>query len=324
MGNIMRITCPGTKCSKDERVSGLMDSCFKWLYSDALRNLISLYNGAELAEKIGYDRATDIEALHEFVKRWDFRNGKERWTVEDEKFVLDNKDYIMEQAQALGLVGIVTPQTEPDFIIPLGGARKSNYVRPMMAKVVIDKYGYTDKTIVALSGTRPIAEAEKPYVDTYAPNAITEYDAISAGLEQTFGLKKFTENAENNSNINLCSAVRKYRKRYKGSAIYSLAAPSPDPGRRANSYDTFEFLLKHFNIGHGDKLLLVTSCIYVPFQYLKFMKLAIAGEFEVDCIGSDVADNTALSKTSNYLQEIKGTVDAIYGLYQDLIVNKSR
>ena len=73
--------------------------------------------------------------------------------------------------------------------------------------------------------------------------------------------------------------------------------------------------LDHFNIADGKKLLLVTSCIYVPFQYLKFMGLAINGGFDVDCIGSDVVDSGSLSKPSNYLQEIKGTIDAIYGLY---------
>ena len=322
MKNKLRLTCPGSEYPVKDRIEGLMNGCFEWVYSDPIKNLLSLYGGENLASALGKDRIHDIEMLHEFVKIWDFRGGKERWTVEDEEFVLDNQDYIMTQAERLGLVDVVVPQIEPDYILPLGGARKSNIVRPKMARKVIDLYNYKDKTIVALSGTRPIADAERPYVNEYAPNAMTEYDAISVGLEKAFDVVDYTEETEENDNINLCSAVRKYKDTYVGSSIFSLAAPSSDSNRRANSYDTFKFFLKYFNGCKGKKLLLVTSCIYVPFQYLKFMRLSIEGGFEVDCIGSDVVDSAGMSKPSNYLQETKSTIDAIYGLCNELVKNK--
>ncbi len=316
MNRRILISCPESEISKAERISGLLDSCFEWLYSEPLRKLVKLFDGEELANQIGHNRETDLDSLHRFAERWDFRKGKERWAVDDGQFVARNQEYIMEQATILGLKDVIDPHIEPDYILPLGGARLSNYVRPKMAKKIIDEKGYVGRTIVALSGTRPLNEIEMPFVEEYAPDALTEFDAINGGLEKAFGLNEFSEERIDNDNINLCSAVRKYKDQYKGSDIYSLAAPSSDPEhRRANSYDTFEFFLDHFNIADGKKLLLVTSCIYVPFQYLKFMGLAINGGFDVDCIGSDVVDSGSLSKPSNYLQEIKGTIDAIYGLY---------
>ena len=55
--------------------------------------------------------------------------------------------------------------------------------------------------------------------------------------------------------------------------IVALAAPSTEPSRRANSRDTFEF--------------------------------------HVECVGYSMCEKEALAKPSNFLQEIKGTVNAI-------------
>ena len=109
--------------------------------------------------------------------------------------------------------------------------------------------------------------------------------------------------------------MRKYKERYKESCFYVLAAPSSDPARRANSLDTFKYFLKRFSINSDDTILLTTSCIYVPFQLLKFMELAIETGAVVDCIGV----NTSISQSSfvkpiHYLQEIKSTINAIYTL----------
>ena len=81
--------------------------------------------------------------------------------------------------------------------------------------------------------------------------------------------------------------------------------------------------MKKFDVKKEDRILLVTSSIYVPFQLLLFMDLAIEYGFEVDCIGSDmVVQGNKLSKSSNYLQEIKSTIDVIYKLsnkYYDVV-----
>lgn len=315
MEKVYRIICPDSALSKEERVDQLFEEIREWIYSDALKKLISIFDDNDLEKKIGDDLKSDIEKIHDFAGIWDFRKGKERWLIEDESFVKDNEKTIQEAAHSLGLKDIVTTDKEADYILPLGGARSSNHVRPLMSKKVIDDNGWSGKKIMALSGTRPISDIERPYIEKYAPDAVTEFDAINRGLELSYGLQAYSEKRHDDDNINTCSAVRHYDKKYKDCDIYSLAAPSSEPDkRRANSIDTFNFLLDEFHISKYDKLLLITSCIYVPFQSLRFMDLAIENGFEVDCLGSDILDNFSLRKPGNYLQEIKSTVDAIYGL----------
>ncbi len=315
METVHRIICPDSGLNKEKRIETLFEEIKDWVYSEALKKLICLFGGKELADSLGDDFNSDIERLHDFAEIWDFRKGKERWHIEDEQFVLDNEELIQESARCLGLKDIVTPDKEADYILPLGGARSSNHVRPLMSKKIIDDHNWSGKKILALSGTRPISDVERPFVDEYAPEAETEFDAINRGLELTYDLDTFTEKRHDDENINLCSSIRKYDKKYRDCEIYSLAAPSSEPEkRRANSVDTFKFLLDEFHISPGDKLLLITSCIYVPFQSLRFMDMAIDNGFEADCLGSDILDNFSLRKPSNYLQEIKGTVDAVYVL----------
>ena len=134
------------------------------------------------------------------------------------------------------------------------------------------------------------------------------------------------EKVTESDNINLRACIRAYRDKYKGSSVYSVAAPSSEPEkRRANSYDTFTYFMDTFNVKKGNKLLLVTSSIYVTFQLLKFMGLALEYGFEVDCIGADsVSTGPNLSKASNYLQEMKSTVDASYTLLKEFAQFDSR
>ena len=308
----LRIICPGVDSAKEERVKQLFGSISNWVYSNELRSLVELFGGkintnVQLKELIEY--------LNSFAEVWDYRriqaNGGERWNVYDDVFVEKKSGAIMKLVEKLGLKNITEPNFSPDYILPLGGARMSNLFRPQYAKVISDKNTSKKHCVVALGGMRPISDVEKEAVFTYAPKALTEYDAICAGLEQSFYLNnhRYNEDVCNEDNNNLSWAIRNY----DGTDYYVVAAPSTSPNRRANSMDTFEFFLDTFDIKKGDKVLLVTSCIYVPFQFLKFMKLALEKELIIDCVGTPYNGNNFL-KTSNYLQEIKATINAIKSL----------
>lgn len=317
MGEHRRIICPDANESKEKRAEQLFDSISEWVHSKELTALIELFGGNIPGEETSLKKY--IDWLENFVKCWDFRakkQGAERWELEDERFVLEHQKEIFSSAYGLGMTDVCEPLNTPDYILPLGGARLTNLLRPQMAKKMIDQYDWRQVSVVALSGFRPINEIEIPYLEKYAPDAQTEYEAMNRGLEYSFSvLPVWEEEKEKNENIFLSSSVRKYRESYHESYLYSLAAPSSDEKRRANSYDTFKFFLEHFQIEKGTRLLLVTSCIYVPFQLLKFMDLALEGEFEVDCIGVDMElAGNGFSSPGNYLQEIKATVDAMYQL----------
>lgn len=315
-----RIICPRLTLDKQERIAYVLENTLAWSKSKHIIELVNIFDGdaeAHINSDKGY-----IDWLHEFVKVWDYRlkqsGGGERWTIYDDDFILKNEEKIMVNASCLGLVEVTDVKFEPDYILPLGGARQTNLDRPKMAKYIIDKNSWKGKKIIALSGRRPINEIERPVVKEYAPDAVTEFDAINVGLEISFEIgKSYKDDIIDHTNINLSSCLRKYNERYRDSSIFSLAAPSSEPEkRRANSYDTFVYFLEKFNVERGSKLLLVTSSIYVPFQLLKFIDLAVEFDLEVDCIGTDsVNERSKFSRPSNYLQEIKSTVDAIHSLW---------
>ncbi len=324
--SVIRIQCPPLKKNRNERIRSLFQSIASWVFSKALEELVQLFGGTISAKRLD----ERIGELNRFVDVWDFRarqsKSGERWEIKDDVFVLEHEQYIFHRAYQLGLMSIEEPLLSPDYILPLGGARRSNFDRAMLTRRTSDDWGESLKRVVALTGFRPLAEIEYPYLD-YAPGAIYEFDAMNAALTIAFSLEEdqYREERGEEENINLQWANREYLKSYKGVRINSLSAPSKDPERRANSLDTFLFFLEKFAVPEKSRLLLVTSCIYVPYQLMKFIPLAIEKNLYVDCIGVKPAvvmkedkivflNNLALSKASNYLQEIKGSVNAIASL----------
>ena len=317
MNDVIRFVCPACEKPMQERREELITIVSQWVGSDALSTMVEVFGG-KIPEGNLKDR---INWLNDFAKIWDYRkkltNENERWNVKEDPVASAKAEIIMNCVRKLGLVDIDEPLLAPDYIIPLGGARMSNYARPLKAREIIDKLELQGVSVIALSGTRPINEVERPFLAEYAPNAVTEYDAISSGMERVFSLRsdQYNEEEHRDSNINLSWAKRTYVDRYRDNTIISLAAPSSDPGRRANSRDTFEFYLDRFKIHQGAKLLLVTSCIYVPFQLLRFMDLAIEKGFYVDCVGiNNNKKGFAFSNIANYCQETKASINAIKAL----------
>lgn len=310
-----KLQCPAINDNKEKRIENLKENICVWIYSKALTDLIKAFGGEIPQQSNSYDYITE---LNNFAEIWDYRKKanttNERWMVEDDEKVLRLSDIIMESAERLGMLGVEDPAAEPDFILPLGGARMTNYERPLLAKRILDKKIYPSVNIVALTGKRPINEIEKEYLSKYAPEASTEYEAMCGGMEKVFALEdsNYVETNYYTKNINMQWSIRKYDSLYNGHSVTVLAAPSTEPQRRANSYDTFKFFLERFNIKAGDYVLLVTSGIYVPFQLARFLPIAIEKNIFVDCVGlSNAQGGVAFSKAANYCQEIKATINAI-------------
>ena len=309
--------CPICDTTKKERIIQLRETITDWIYAEPLQQLIELYNG-KIPEN--YSFSEYIDWLKQFAERWDYRkkqaNGGERWKISNAEMEVIHGKKIMEAAKGLGMCDRTEITMVPDYILPLGGARAANHDRVQMTKKLIDSLLLANKKIVALTGFREINEIEREYTDPYAPNAKTEFDVMNASLEDEFALNTFYQDEDlTNTNIFLQSAIRKYDDTYNQCKVYSIAAPSSDLTRRANSMDTFEFFMKKFRVHEKAKILLITSCIYVPFQLMKFMELAIKKNIQVDCIGVDLSIGGKSSlQAVNYLQEIKGTIDAIWKL----------
>lgn len=310
------LSCPDTNMKFDERVMTLEDNISTWLHSDAFIELVKLSGGnvketGSIKEKISY--------YNKFSEVWDYRktkaNGGERWMIQEDAFLSDQKTIIMDCVTLLGLRDVVEPSRQPDYVLPLGGARLANLDRCIAANNVCSKYPRNEILVVALTGMRPINDIERPFLEQYAPGAQTEYEAMCGGMSKAFNLSKeaYEEKVHEHENLNLAWAERQYYDNHR--RICVLSAPSSDPGRRPNSMDTFKFFMERYKLKPGANILLVTSCIYVPFQLMKFTDLALEKGIYVDCIGNKSQPGSpSVLNVASYLQELKATINAIYAL----------
>lgn len=315
-----RILCPSAERTKQERVDAVLLEFDRWIRQDAMLELIHSFGGDVTCLHQG-STVDALRWLKEFAAVWDYRKKQAsattkegeaaRWLLKADESAAGKEMLIYRAAEELGLIGIEDTVFErADYVLPLGGARLSNLYRCQAARDVTDRLNQPTK-VVALSGMRPISQTEREgYVDTYAPRANTEFDAISAGMCRAFGISERCEDqVEPNENPNLCATVRHFAESYRGSRLYAVAAPSSVPERRANSADCFHDFFRRFSVPEGAKLINCTSQIYCTYQHVRALTFAIEYGVEFDTIGFH--DHGERSQPVNYLQEIKGTIDAM-------------
>lgn len=316
------INCPSNKLNKKQRIEIIYDEFNKWISDGSMIDLIKLTGGTIPA----FNSFTEkFQWMYDYSRKWDFRKlqgaGGERWLVKDQDIYKTNFKEIQFIAKKMGLEGEPQINKKPNYLLILGGARMSNYTRCELAKKIYEKYSDNIKSIIALSGLRKLDDIEMDYIKKYAPESRTEFDAISCALESIFGINHNLKNdiTNNHSNLNLAWVKRKYVEHINNISFYSLAAPSSDGNRRANSFDTFEFFLDNFNVENNENILAITSSIYVPFQTVKFLQLALERNLNVEFTGGAAGH---FNNASNYCQEIKATFDAmknfmdLYPLYK--------
>ncbi|HFU4060793.1 TPA: hypothetical protein ACGOZ1_002250 [Streptococcus suis] len=303
------LKCPPNSLSKAIRINKIYDYFEQWLRSESMQSLVNLTGGDY---PVNQDFIPLFEYLYSYSRKWDFRsnsgNSQERWSIQDGDEYALKSDKIISLAIELGLGESNDAVLSPTYIVPIGGARMSNYTRCERAYQLFQNSSDSLKGIIALSGLRELNEIEMPFVETYAGNAKTEFDAMSSAFEAVFSLGEIHSDVYHvNDNPNLSWRNIVYKS--QNQVIFaSLAAPSLDPVRRANSYDTFEYLLKNISLEKEDVLAIVTSSIYIPFQLIRFLPIALEREINVEFVGGA---SGAFVNASNYCQEIKATLDAM-------------
>lgn len=324
--NIITLKCP-PMISLEERITFVYDTIETWLRSFPLTKLIEDY-GSTVPNDLDF---LDLLAwLLDFSDKWDFRRIQKeaaakdigegaRWLVDDSMFSEVQKKSIIDHARMLGLIGSCEPSNQYyDYILVLGGARLSCLLRPRLAANLIKNFSNLPKSIILLASSRPVAVTERDATDTYALNAINEFDLINAGAETSFNLlKEYTEERNDDANnSNKSWIIRRYnQKAINTESIISISAPSSEPEkRRANTADTYEFLFSRFDITSGSTLLLVTSEIYVPYQQLEAIRtIGIQRNVIVETVGfpSEWGGKfQGMNNPSNYLQEIRSTIQS--------------
>ncbi|MBQ9179663.1 MAG: hypothetical protein IJ132_02550 [Firmicutes bacterium] len=321
MTEMRRLRCPQCGQSKEKRIEELTESIADWVRDEDLRRLLRCF---DVSISAAGTLEEYIEELWEKIQIWDFRKGAERWSIRtDDPRIEENRELIEMVSRKLGLLDITEPIIgEPHYILALGGARMTNYNTPLKARSLIDDHGWQGVNVAGLSTFRPTVERDRPHFEKYAPGAETEFHAMCGGIEEVFGVSEYEaadgqdENIQNEIiNENSKSKTRIYSQKYAGGTIAALAAPSSEPEkRRANTLDTFMYFLNQFRTSEGSKIILTTNSIYVPFQLMKLMDIALEKDLLIDCVGVRAKEHVPEGKHSMYLQEIKATVDAIHGL----------
>ena len=318
-----RILCPPCDISREKRIAFVLDQFKQWLQTPQLQQLIAVFNNGQKLPKTE-SIIEEIRVTQAFAaEHWDYRKKaqanaegeKARWELKDDDVVVMHKDLICEAAIELGLVkgADASNLSKIDYILALGGARLSNLRRPELAKKIADSYGKSTQ-IIALSGMRPISDSERESIDSFAKGATYEFDAISKAMETVFNLNDYEEKRFACDNPNLEHVIRKYDEKYNGCEVFSVAAPSTMPERRANSSDCFEFFLSEFNVTEGSHIVSCTSPIYTSFQQIKALTtLAIDKNIMIDTVGFayNWEETIKTATFCTFLQEIKASCDAI-------------
>lgn len=305
-----------------------------WITSSWLADLVELFGGTINAAGNLDDLLQNLET---FSDVWDFRRmarqagatpddalrkgmGAARWHTTGDGIPAAIQDHILLNAAQLGLIHALDPVSQYyDCILALGGARLSCKLRPLRAAEVMQS-GVKASMVGLLAAPRPIADTERDATDTYAPGAMSEFDAMLAGGQHAFGfdLHGFDEQRfEHPTNPHLSWIVRKYNAVLEATSVpvVVISAPSSDPERRrANSADTLAFFLDRQKIQRKARLLLVTSQIYVPYVQLEALRtVGIPRGIHVETIGfpgDRMPELQGLTSPHHYLQEMRSTIQA--------------
>ena len=167
---------PGADLEKDVRIKETLQAIKAWVLSDDLIALLDIFGFRPFSRpSVSDDNQTFFTYLSEVVsfvdENWDFRKGNERWDIQD---TLDDASHTSAIKRVVCSLGMNTEtsldrfSTEKiDYILPLGGARLSNFTRTERAHEL--SRIHPEASVCALSAKRPLSEIEFPLIEKYSP-----------------------------------------------------------------------------------------------------------------------------------------------------------
>jgi hypothetical protein len=270
----------------------------RWAASSAMRDLVAAFGGS-LPEA---GTAGLLAWLDEFSARhWDFRTARrvERHQVEEPELSPALREAAVRTATALGFVASEPPPLRDyDHLLVLGGMAGTCLRRSRYAALLLGN-GVRAGQVTALGSFRPLGPDEASVLPEPAG---FEVDALQVGLGAAFGVREVARERGSAGEVTHESwAVRSLNER-----LHVLAAPSSEPaGRRANTADTYRFWAGEAGLGAGDRVLIVTSPIYVPFQHCDALRMLT---LPYGCLVHTVGLPAGAGRADRYLQELRSAV----------------
>lgn len=310
-------------CEPKFRPQAAAEEILGWISSPPMRALVEEYGGTlpsgDVSEMLAW-----LDAFSD--QHWNFRKqgNVERDQVAAPTFDPARTALVLAVATALRLVEPTDPpRATYDHLLVLGGLGRACLQRTEFAARLVREGVVAVGDVAALGSFRPLTEAE-----TTLPGLADsrfEMDAMDVGVRSAFGLTEPVRCESSDGPVTHRSwRVRTYRAADRP-AVHVLAAPSSDPDqRRANTPDTYEFWAQRSSLRPTDRILVVTSPIYVPFQHSDAIRmLAARYGCGIDTIGFDPARTTVplapgATNPDRYLQEIRSGILSMQRLHQAL------
>jgi hypothetical protein len=306
---------PSWRRAPDDRPRALaaIDS---WAGSTALGDLVAAFGGSTAALS-GEPLLHYLDAFA--AEHWDFRAGRERNLAAEVVLTEEQQALILARAGVLGLAGREQPSLPRyDTLLMTGGMIRAGIVKPRFAAELLE--GALDAhRVVFLGGFRAFAGDEVDLAAALGLRGGDEFDAMVGGLELAFGPLGEPEVAERmTDNPNL--SWREYSWSTPRARLSVIAAPSADPGRRANSVDTYRFWARERRAASELSVLLVTTPVYVPYQGTAAVQvLGLEHGLAVETVGvsasaSDLGEFSQPFLPRHHLQELRAAIGAMRSL----------
>jgi hypothetical protein len=305
-----------------------------WLASQPVSALVEAFAAddddrlfhADLAAAKGSvtERLTRLDA---FTDRWDTRQGRERNQAAELALTIGQENLVFAAADALGMRGGARLRfTHYDHVLVLGGLIRACLVRTAYAAHLIDTGAITAASVTALGGHRPFVGDEfEVAAEAGVPELAEEYEAMDYGARRAFGLADPTSVEGEESPLPGGTWGVRHYETAAGTPVQVVAAPSSQPEtRRADTPDSYDFFAKHVaTLQGGERLLMVTTPIYVPAQHAAAVRmLALPYGVEVDTVGNEpgvIPGAPAQQFTATkYLLEVRSTVRSLRRLGEEL------
>ena len=287
-----------------------------WRNDSVLVDLVARFDGPRPSAD-GLDLA---ELLAWSARSWDFRAGRERNLVDPDVVSGSLEAEVVEAAQLLGLVDPVPPRFRHyDFVLMLGGLVRACVWRPEYTAHLL-RSGVTADAVYAVSGFRELNAAEVELLPTFGLEGLRqEHQVMDRALQTHFGAREMQDvvSIDPADEPNLRKRVA-LGATASGLPVGLVVAPSRDATRRANTPDSY-FYWAHdvAHVAAGQRVLMVTSTIYVPFQHTDAVRmLGLPHGCVIDTVGIDTAKIDERGESQefrgvNYLQELNSTIRSL-------------
>lgn len=222
------------------------------------------------------------------------------------------EDLIAAAAQALGMVWTSPVPPEPfTFLAVLAGQVKACVNRTKLAAELLRSGLAADSTVVLGAHRHLVSDEPGQARDLGFGDIFDEADAVLAATREAFDLGD-PEESETSwpAPAEWDEALHGASARYRWKEVEVVIVPSSDLGRgRADTTDQLRYWAELAGLGPDDRVLLITTQLYVPFQQLAALRwLGLARGCSVYCSGVD-ATNSALPLPGRggreYLLEIR-------------------